>query len=205
MSDNPTEIPSEITWSQFLISAGIVEGGLLLVAFGGGWLTGCGPLDRLEFNARDLGLGVLATFPMLVLLVICLVSKSSGMLAVRRLVRNLVGPILHRCRMIDIVLLALLAGICEEAAFRGFLYFWIERWNPFLAVFIVNLLFAAAHAVTPTYALLSGFLGLYLTALVASDATPNLLIPITAHALYDFAAFLVVRADYRRHGLSNVE
>ncbi|MCA9059953.1 MAG: CPBP family intramembrane metalloprotease, partial [Planctomycetaceae bacterium] len=154
-----SEEPSNLTTSQFLISAGIVEGGLLIVAFAGGWLTGCGPLDRLEFTSRDLLLGVMASLPMLVLLAICMLSRSRGLRAVRDLVRELVGPVLQECRLVDLILLAMLAGICEEAAFRGFLYFWIERWNPFLAVFIVNMAFAAAHSITPAYAVLAGFLG----------------------------------------------
>jgi hypothetical protein len=46
---------------------------------------------------------------------------------------------------------------------------------------------------------LAAFLGLYLTAFMVVDPTPNLLIPITAHSLYDLIAFAVVLWDYRRH------
>ena len=67
-----------------------------------------------------------------------------------------------------------------------------------LAVVICNVCFGAAHSVTPLYALLAAFLGLYLTALLAADNTPNLLIPITAHTTYDFVGFLFVVWDYRR-------
>jgi hypothetical protein len=68
-----------------------------------------------------------------------------------------------------------------------------------LAVVITNVLFGRAHAVTPMYALRAAFIGIYLTALLAADSTPNLLIPITAHAVYDLIAFTVVIRDYR-HG-----
>jgi membrane protease YdiL (CAAX protease family) len=64
---------------------------------------------------------------------------------------------------------------------------------------ITNLLFGLAHAVTPLYVVLAAFLGLYLTAFMVVDPTPNLLIPITAHSLYDLIAFAVVLWDYRRH------
>ena len=187
-----------MTQSQFLTSAGILEGAILVVAFGGGWLTGFNPTARLAWSLQDFGLGILATGPMLILLVICFLSRSKGLLQVREFVRDSIGPYLHNCRWFDIVLLALLAGVCEEAFFRGFLFLLIQEWNPFLAVLMTNLLFGLAHAVTPVYALLAAFLGLYLTALMAADKTPNLLIPITAHSLYDLIAFVFVIWDYRR-------
>jgi membrane protease YdiL (CAAX protease family) len=136
---------------------------------------------------------------MLILLLICFLSRSKGMLQVREFVRDTIGPYLDECRWIDIVLLALLAGVCEEAFFRGFLFLWIQNWNQMLAVLITNLLFGLAHAVTPLYVVLAAFLGLYLTAFMVVDPTPNLLIPITAHSLYDLIAFAVVLWDYRRH------
>ncbi len=188
-----------MTLPQFLTSAALFEGAMLAVAFVGGWLSGFGPTAKLTWSLPDFGMGVLATGPMLILLVICWLSKSKGIVQVREFVRDAIGPYLNECRWYDIVLLALLAGVCEEAFFRGFLYLWIQEWNPFLAVLITNLLFGLAHAVTPVYVMLAAFLGLYLTALMAADATPNLLIPMTAHTLYDLIAFMVVIWDYRRH------
>lgn len=194
MSDNT---PS-MTQQQFLMGAGVFEGAILFVAFVGGWLTGFHPTAKLYWSAQDFGLGVLATGPMLIMLLICFLSRSKGMLQVREFVRETIGPYLSESRWIDIVLLALLAGVCEEAFFRGFLFLWIQEWNQVLAVLITNLLFGLAHAVTPVYVMLAAFLGLYLTALMAADPTPNLLIPITAHSLYDLIAFIVVIWDYRR-------
>jgi membrane protease YdiL (CAAX protease family) len=187
-----------MTLSQFLASAGIFEGAVLGVAFVGGWLTGCNPVATLDWNWQDFGFGVAATVPMLILLVISFITPSKGLQQIREFVRDTIGPYLAECRWYEIVILALLAGVCEEVFFRGFLYLWVRDWNPVFAVMLTNLLFGAAHAITPFYALLAAFLGLYLTALLAADATPNLLIPVTAHSLYDFIAFYVVIFDYRR-------
>jgi len=186
-----------MTQSQFLTSAGTFEGAVLFVAFVGGWLTGVNPTAKLSWSMTDFGIGLLATGPMLILLAICVLSRSKGIVQVREFVRDSIGPYLSECRWYDIVLLAMLAGICEEAFFRGFLFLWIQQWNPVLAVMITNLLFGLAHAVTAVYAMLAAFLGLYLTALMAADPTPNLLIPITAHSFYDLIAFMVVIRDYR--------
>lgn len=189
-----------LTHTQFLTSAGLFEGGLLVAAFVAGAWAGIPPTDHLWWSAEDFGLGLLAILPMLVLLAVCFLSPAEGLKAIRVFLRDSLGPLLDRCRLTDLLYLALLAGVCEEFLFRGFLYFWIRSWNTIAAVLICNLLFALAHAITPMYALLAGVIGLYLTALLAVDPTPNLLIPITAHAAYDFIAFVVVVRDYRKSG-----
>lgn len=189
----------QMTLSQFLTSAALFEAAVLAVAFVGGWLTGVNPTAALELDGNDLLIGIFATIPMLLLLAICFVVRSKGLRQVREFVRDTIGPYLVDCHWYDIVLLALLAGICEEAFFRGFLFLWLEAWNPALAILISNMLFGLAHAVTPMYAMLASFLGLYLTALIAADPTPNLLIPITAHSLYDLVAFYAIITDYRLH------
>lgn len=188
-----------MTVTQFLTSAGLFEGAILGLAMLAGWLTSVDPLGSLHWSFEEFQLGVLATGPLLLMLTALLLSRARGLVQIREYLRDFLGPLLNDCRWYDIVLLSLLAGVCEEIMFRGFLYFWIRQWNPVLAVIVTNLLFGIAHAVTPLYALLAAFIGIYLTALVAADATPNLLVPITAHTLYDIVAFVVVIRDYRRH------
>jgi len=197
----PDEIPQPepMTVSQFLLSAGLFEGGLLVVAILVGWLIGIAPTGELTWSLHDFGLGLLATIPMLLLLAAAWLSNSNGLQQIRKFLRDMLGPLLDKCRFIDIVFLALLAGVCEEVLFRGLLYQWGKAWNPTLAIVVVNVLFGLAHAVTPMYAWLAGLVGLYLTALMSADPTPNLLIPMTAHATYDLVAFQLVLWDYRRH------
>lgn len=189
----------EYTTKQFLTGAAIFEGGLLLLAIVLGWLVNVDPLEKLNFTRRDLLLGLIATLPMLVFLFVCLVAPTEGLARIRDFLRQTISPLLSQCRLPDLILLAALAGVCEEIFFRGFLYLAIEPFNPFLAVLITNLLFGLAHAVTPLYTVLAAFLGLYLTSLLSVDSTPNLLVPIIAHAVYDLLAFLLIIQDYRRY------
>lgn len=188
-----------MTHVQFLTSGGIFEGVLLLIAFGAGWLTGVNPTLWLSWSVEDALLGLAATIPMLVALAISLLVPSNGMRQIRKFLRQSVGNYLVQCKPLDIFLLSVLAGVCEEILFRGFFFQWISQWNFMLAVLITNLLFALAHSLTAMYALIAAFLGLYLTALVGVDKSPNLLIPIVAHTLYDFVAFYVVIFDTRRN------
>lgn len=85
----------------------------------------------------------------------------------------------------DIVFLAGMAGICEEALFRGFAQTWL---TPTLgvagSVIVVALVFGFAHAISWRYALFAAALGAILGAVYA--ATGSLLGVMLAHALYDF-------------------
>jgi len=168
------------------------------VAFLGGWLLSVPPTATLSWSLEDFALGLLATIPMLAILTVCVMSRSEAMSKIRDFQRDTIGHLLDECRWYDIVLLAALAGVCEEVLFRGFLFLWLAPLNMVLAVLISNLAFGAAHAATAMYGILAAFMGLYLTSLIAVDPTPNLLIPITAHTIYDIAAFAVVLYDYRK-------
>lgn len=198
MSDKQ-ELPEPMTVSQFLLSAGLFEGGLLVVAFVLGWILGVNPTAELQWTTEGFGLGAVATIPMLLLLAACFLSTAGGIRQIRNFLRDVLGPVLDQCRLIDIIFLAMLAGVCEEVLFRGLLYQWSRDWNPTLAIIMTNVLFGLAHSITPLYAWLAGIIGLYLTALMFLGPSPNLLIPITTHTVYDFIAFLVVLWDYRRH------
>jgi len=191
--------PEPLSISLVLRFALVFEGGSLLIAFAAGWLAGVSPVAEVEWSLRAFLLGAAATIPMLLVLAACMLSNSRGMLDIRKSVRELLGPALDHASALDMLILALLAGVCEEVLFRGFLYPWIRLFNPFFAMLAVNLLFALLHAVTPLYAWLAGLTGIYLTACLMLDGTPNLLIPIVAHTLYDLVAFYCVRFDFRRH------
>lgn len=60
-----------------------------------------------------------------------------------------------------------------------------------------NLVFALAHFITQTYALLTGLMGVYLGLLLDASGQRNLLIPILAHTIYDFLAFVIVTRTFR--------
>ena len=193
--------PLKLTHSQFLIGAGVTEGALLVAAFFLGWLMDFSPTQDLSWNLSDLGYGLLATLPMLLILLAVLLFPGSGVRQIRKFMRDTLGPLLSRCRTIDLLFLAIVAGLCEEILFRGFLFGYVWQFNQGLAILICNLAFGLAHLVTPLYAFLAAMAGVYLTALIAVDSSPNLLVPITAHAAYDFVAFLIVVRDFRRHSV----
>jgi membrane protease YdiL (CAAX protease family) len=181
----------------FLNVAALFEGGTLLFGLGLGWAAGVLPETPLLLRWQDLLWGLAAVLPMLVGLAFAT--------DIRREVADLLGRSLSACRWYDLAALALLAGLGEELLFRGVLQPWIARWNPWGALVLVNLLFGAAHALTPLYFVFATTVGLYFSWLFTGLPSPglgldppNLLRPIVAHAVYDFIAFVLIIRDYRR-------
>ncbi len=102
-------------------------------------------------------------------------------------------PLFRQCRIMDLAVIALLAGIGEELLFRGIVQGWTAdkvggAYGAGIGLAVAAAIFGLLHSVTFTYALLAGCIGLYLGAMWL--ATGNLLVPITSHALYDFLAFV---------------
>jgi hypothetical protein len=85
------------------------------------------------------------------------------------------------------VAISLMAGIGEEALFRGVIQTALAGRLPvWSAIAITAVLFGVVHWATAIYALLAGLIGAYLGLLY--HLTDNLLAPIVTHALYDLAA-----------------
>lgn len=183
---------------RFLVLATVFEGGLLVLAFLLGWWLDRNPLAGLRWQGRALSLGLLGTLPLLVFFGVSYRLEIPQMERIKRMLLESLGPLLARCRWYELAYVAALAGICEEALFRGLLQPWFESlWGPWPALLLSNVLFGLAHSVTLLYTVLAMLTGIYLGWLLqVSDG--NLLVPVLVHSLYDFAAFLVVVLGYRQ-------
>ncbi len=185
---------------QFLNLSGLLEGGLILVAFLLGWIFDVNPVEHLRFSWAAVAWGTLAALPMFGLFVLSQRLKFNPLGRIRRFLLETLGPSLAACRWYDLILLAALAGLAEEILFRGLLHAWIEKGFESNTAGLIgsNLLFGLAHLITPTYALFAGVMGLYLGFVFDATGERNLLIPITTHAVYDYLAFVMVVRSYRR-------
>lgn len=175
---------------HFLNVAGIVEGGLVLVALLLAAALGLHPLDAIHWNLADVGWGVLAILPMLALYLVL------GDL--RELVVNMLGGPLSRMYWYDLMLIAALAGFGEELLFRGVLQPWLAQINETFGLIATNILFGLAHAITPVYVLFATGVGFYMSWLADHPGGRNLLRPILTHAVYDWIALVSIVWLYRR-------
>ncbi len=137
--------------------------------------------------------GVLATVPLLVLLWACVFLPIRPLQDLLRFVEEHLIPWMRNCRLAEMALIAALAGLGEEMLFRGVLQPALADWlggpaGPWIACAVAALVFGLIHWLTTTYAVLASLIGLYLGWLWL--ATGNLLVPIAAHALYDFVALV---------------
>lgn len=181
--------PTPIDRDRFLRLAIPFEAGLVPVAVLWAWIWGCSLADALRKPGPGLCWGVLATVPPLIGLGIVQAIPWKPLQRVGEFLTRVLGPALAQCSLLELAVVALLAGLGEELLFRGAL-------QPVLGLPLASVLFALAHSITPTYALLTGLMGLYLGWL--AEAAGTLWAPIVTHALYDFVAFLVVIRDVRR-------
>jgi membrane protease YdiL (CAAX protease family) len=177
--------------AQVVLLALVVEGGLVGLAWLGGWLLGPEPLATFHLEADDALWGVLATLPLLVLFGLCLVCPIPPLIRIRRLTAEVIQPLFAPLGIAELALICLLAGLGEEMLFRGVLQSACSEWlGEFGGLAMASGVFGLCHALTPTYAILATVMGGYLGWIWL--ASGNLLVPVLAHALYDFVALVII-------------
>lgn len=184
---------------HFPLLAAAFEGGLLVVAAGLGWLLGVRPLATFHFHWGHAALAGAATLPLTALFWVFVKCPWRPLRTIRQILDESLVPLFRGCNILQLAIIALLAGLGEETLFRGVVQAAAAEWiggmeGPWIALALAAVLFGLLHSITPTYAMLAGMIGLYLGWLWL--LTGNLLVPILVHALYDFLAlaYLVNRS-----------
>jgi uncharacterized protein len=175
---------------QLSFAAGsAVELSLLLVAAGAAWALKAPLFADLHWSVRDLFLGIAATAPLLFGFVLLMKATLPALRRIQAFLETGIRPAMRHWTVPQVAVISLLAGLCEETLFRGVLQGAFTEWlgqGP--ALVVAAAVFGVCHWITRTYALLAALVGLYLGGLWLW--TGNLLVPIVAHALYDFVALI---------------
>ena len=182
-------MPSEADGSRAILRAAFaIEGGLGVIALAIGMFLARRPLDQIQWTAAGAGLGLLAACPMLFALWLMTRWPVGPLAQLDALVRRLVVPLFRQSATWELLVVSAMAGFGEELLFRGVAQTGIEQLtgSPWLAIVAAAAIFGLAHPISVTYAVLAGVIGLYLGWLLL--ASENLLVPIVAHAAYDFLA-----------------
>ena len=163
----------------------------MLVALAVGAWTGVSPFAALTWSWRGLAWGFLATAPLLLGLRWTLRTQWLPVARLVRLAQARLRPIFAGSTATDLVLVAALAGLGEEALFRGAIQTALAGHLPiWAAIAVTAAVFGLAHFLSPAYAVLAAIVGAYLGWLFV--ITGNLLVPVVAHALYDLVALAVL-------------
>jgi membrane protease YdiL (CAAX protease family) len=161
------------------------------------WLLGVPLTAHLQGSVTGLLQGLLATVPLVLGLLLLDRWPVDGFRFLQELMRESILPLFRDCSLEALLLISLAAGVGEELLFRGVAQLGIEQTSgsTWLAVAVASVLFGLAHPLTKTYALLAVLIGIYLGVLLV--LTGNLLVPIVAHAAYDFFALVYLLSRVR--------
>ncbi len=180
--------PISLSRRQLLILTLAVEGGMLVLAAGLGWLVGPSLWAMTTLDARAILSGVLVGLALFVVAAIAVDSPLGRDTQLRRDMDRLAG-LFHEARPIDLLLISVLAGVGEEALFRGFLLQHGSAWLGVpLGVALTSLLFGLMHAVSLDYIIFATLIGAAMSGLYLWSG--NLALPMATHAAYDFAALV---------------
>ena len=181
---------------NFPLTAAIFEASLVPAAIVLGWLLGTPPLQTLHVNTTAALLGVAATVPLLAVFWLCLKCPLRPFREIAEIVEKTLMPLFRECRILELAVIAAMAGLGEEMLFRGVLQAAVAKEiagpsGVWLGLVAASVLFGLVHSITPLYALLAGLISLYLGWIWL--ASGNLLLPIIAHGLYDFLVLWYLR------------
>lgn len=176
--------------------ATIFEGGLVVLALGLGWALKSPFYEQVALRWQAVAWGAVATVPPLLIMWVSTRTQWGPLLRIMRQMEKLL-PQFAACSYFELALISSLAGVAEEALFRGVIQTALGAWlHPWAALVIASALFGLGHLLTPTYAILASLLGLYLGGLAM--IYENLLLVMVVHALYDFIALVYLVRKYKQ-------
>lgn len=172
------------------------------VAFVGGLLTGVPAAG--SFKQSDIiepatwAAALIITLPMFALLYFERRTRIVWLRELWHLSSELLGPVVSRVTITELVVVSLFAGLGEELLFRGFLQSWLGSHGLLVALIVPNVLFGVLHWISRNYAVCSFCIGLYFSCLLHFADSVNLTALIIAHSLYDLVALLCLAREMRQ-------
>jgi uncharacterized protein len=167
----------------------LFELALLVLALIWGGFFHRSALSDIHWSNKAVLIGILAAIPPFVFFLWTLNSKLRMCSHHRHLFESFLQPLFGNWSILQLAAISVIAGISEEAFFRGAIQGSLaERVNVIVALILASALFGACHLLTWTYAIIAALIGAYLGLLWIF--TGNLLTPMVTHAVYDFAALV---------------
>jgi membrane protease YdiL (CAAX protease family) len=193
-SSEPSRPVRKFSFFRLAVSG---EAGLLLLAWALGRWVGISPVSSLAPVIEGLLWGTAGALPLGLALWWMLTTANASLRRLTALVEEELGALLAPLSSLELGILAAIAGFSEEVLFRGVLLPALARELSTVGGLLASsVLFGLVHFASRTYALLAGIMGCYLGILFLLSG--SLVAPIVSHALYDFAALLVVARRARQ-------
>lgn len=172
---------------KILIIALLMEGGVLVIALMMARYFDLNLFPITENILQDVLIGTAGAVVPFILFLFTLSSKAQNLPvlgSLRKTVLFDIKAIFLNTKLIDLVLISLMAGFGEEMLFRGVLQ---TKFGIVAASFIFGLI----HCVSPAYMVVTTIMGFYIGAFYLLSG--NLLIPVHMHFIYDLAALVYLK------------
>ena len=177
-----------LTRSQLFNMTLLVEGVMLIAGVGIALWRDAPFWGLSSVNTQTLLIGLAAALPPLVIVIGATESNTK----IGERARADFGPVIEmfqNASLLDILFVSCMAGICEEALFRGALQIWaIDLWGLAAGLIIISIVFGFAHFLSWSYFVFATTIGAYLG--LVYIWTDSLFAAMVAHAAYDFVALL---------------
>ncbi|MFP6582860.1 MAG: type II CAAX endopeptidase family protein [Candidatus Hydrogenedentota bacterium] len=202
---NDKNISAEITLnrSQLIMMTLLIEGLMLVAGVGIALWRDASFWQISSVTSSAVLLGIVSAVPPLVIIIG--ISESDTKLGA--LGRENFGPVIglfKNVSILDIAFVSIMAGLSEEALFRGALQTFVaDHMGIWAALAIISILFGFVHFLSLTYFVFATLIGLYLGILYVW--TDSLLVPILSHAVYDFVALVYGTRFMRKNNGSGIE
>lgn len=173
----------------------VVEGGLYLFGL---LLIGGSSAFQSSFDLSWSGTAyaLILCLPMLVVLYFSIRTEWLPLSHLRSEIDEKIVPIFADCNVIDLAIIAFLAGVGEELFFRGWLQGALtNRFGLWTGILGASIVFGLAHYLSTMYAVYAFITGIYLG--VIYHVTGNLYIVMAIHAVYDFIALVYLVREGR--------
>lgn len=164
----------------------LVEGGMLAVSILLGFVLSVPFWTSARLDVVSIAMGILAGLAMLAGASAVTECSFSFAVRMRRDVDRLMG-LFRGATLPDFFFISMLAGLGEEALFRGVIQGGLVAYigEP-MAIVVASILFGMVHCISKTYVFFAMTLGALFGLLYAW--TDNIAVPMIAHAAYDVVA-----------------
>ena len=170
----------------------ILEGLIFVFAIVLNYLFKTDIFHNFHIDGYSLIMGTAFVFPPFVLFIVLSKTDLKPFKKIQEILDNIINYYFGSCSIIKLATISLIAGLSEEAFFRGFLQAVIaNNFGEFAGILVANLIFGALHLITLTYGIIVFFIGCYLSAIL--HYTDSLFVLMWCHFVYDFFALLYLR------------
>jgi hypothetical protein len=183
-----------VSRGRLLALALAFEGAAFLLTLGIAAVSGTPLRGVARFSPAGVLVGTVSGAVLAGLVLAAMRARWKPLVELGEIAREITSRFFRESTIADLVVISALAGVAEEALFRGAIQATVSlAWGPAAGIAAGALVFGLAHALTFGYAVAAGLMGVAMGILF--EVTGDLAAPILSHAVYDLIVLLALRRN----------